>query len=131
MSEEKGERKKGSEDAEEVREILGVVSAQVPALIKGIIGSVFSEEAGKDMGKAAGAFYKELKESGIPDDVAVEMTQNYIGMFTSLGDVVKQAVGGQGKHMKIEMSGKKCEEGTGAEIARKVKEKIAERAEGE
>lgn len=131
MSEEKGERKKGSEDAEEVREILGVVSAQVPALIKGIIGSVFSEEAGKDMGKAAGAFYKELKESGIPNDVAVEMTQNYIGMFTSLGDVVKQAVGGQGKHMTISTSGKKCEEGAGAEIARKVKEKMAERAEGE
>ena len=131
MSEEKGERKKGSEEAEEVREILGVVSAQVPALIKGIIGSVFSEEAGKDMGKAAGAFYRELKESGMPDDVAVEMTQNYLGVFTSLGDVLKQVVGGKGKHMKISMSGKEGEEGTGAEIARKVKEKMAERAEGE
>ena len=41
--------KKKSEmsEAEEVKEILGVVSTEIPALIKGIISSVFSEEAGK------------------------------------------------------------------------------------
>ncbi len=128
--EKKGEGKKGSE-AEEVKEILGAVSAQVPALIKGIIGSVFSEEAGRDMGKAAGAFYKELKESGIPDDVAVEMTENYIGMFTSLGDVLKQAVGGKGKHVKISKLRKESEEGTGADMAQRIKEKMAETEEEE
>ena len=56
------EGKRGNEEAEEVKEILEVVSKEIPALIKGIIGSIFSEEAGKDMGRAAAAFYKELKE---------------------------------------------------------------------
>ena len=131
MSEEKSERKKGMGEAEEVREILGVVSAQVPALIRGIVGAVFSEEAGKDMGRAAGAFYKELIESGMPEDVAVKMTQNYIGVFTSLGDMLKQAVSGKGKHMQIIKAGKKGEEEIGEEIAKKIKEKIAEKTERE
>ncbi|MDH5690486.1 MAG: hypothetical protein OEY81_03535 [Candidatus Bathyarchaeota archaeon] len=130
MSEEKSERKKGMGEAEEVREILGVVSTQIPALIRGVVGAVFSEEAGKDMGRAAGAFYKELRESGMPEDVAVKMTQNYIGVFTSLGDMLKEAVSGKGKRVHINV-GKEGEEEIGEEIARKIKEKIAEKTERE
>lgn len=125
MSEEKSERKKHiGQEAEEVKEILGVVSTQIPALIRGVVGAVFSEEAGKDMGRAAGAFYKELRESGMPEDVAVKMTQNYIGVFTSLGDMLKEAVSGKGKGIKI---GKEGREEVAEEITRKIKEKIAEK----
>lgn len=110
------ERKKG-EDVEELREILSVVSKEVPALIKGIIGGVFSEEAGRDMGKAAAAFYKELKEAGMPEETAVRMTENYISVFTSLGDMMKKAISG-GKIIKGEEIGE--------EISRRIKEKLAE-----
>ena len=130
MSEEKSERKKGMGEAEEVREILGVVSTQIPALIRGVVGAVFSEEAGKDMGRAAWAFFKELRESGMPEDVAVKMTQNYIGVFTSLGDMLKQAVSGKGKRTHIKV-GKEGEVEIGEEIARKIKEKMAEKTETE
>ena len=110
-------------EAEEVKEILGVVSAEIPALIKGIVSSVFSEEAGKDMGRAAAAFYKELKEGGMPEDVAVKMTENYIGVFTSLGDILKNAGkwGGK-KHVSSEIE---------EEITRKIKEKMAEKTREE
>lgn len=107
-----------SEDVEELREVLSVVSKEVPALIKGIIASVFSEEAGRDMGRAAASFYKELKEAGMPEEVAVKMTENYISTFTSLGEVVKKAVSGE-KGIK----GKDLEE----EISRKIREKLAEK----
>ena len=130
MSGEKRERKKGIEDAEEIKEILGVVSSEVPALIKGIIGAVFSEEAGGEMGRAAGAFYKELKESGMPDDVAVKMTQNYIAVFTNIGDMLKDTVRGKGRHMNIKV-GKEGREESETELAKKIKEKIAEKREGE
>jgi hypothetical protein len=80
---------KEKEDVEELREVLSVVSQQVPSLIKNIIASVFSEQAGADMGKAVGAFYKGLKDAGIPNDTAIKMTENYISTFTSLGDVMK------------------------------------------
>jgi hypothetical protein len=106
------------EDVEELKEVLGVISKEVPALIKGIISSIFSEEAGKDMGRAAAAFYKELKEAGLPEDVAVRMTESYISAFTSLGEVLKQAVGGKRK-----VEGEELEK----EISKRIKEKLAEK----
>lgn len=116
VDEERKERKRGTEDAEEVEAILGVVSKEVPSLIRSIIGAVFSEEAGRDMGKAAGAFYKELKESGMPDEIAVRMTENYVSVFTSLSDVMKRVStrGGSGREM-------------GEEIERRIREKLAEK----
>jgi hypothetical protein len=108
------ERKNVKKEAEEVKEILGVVSKEIPALIRGIVGSIFSEEAGRDMGRAAAAFYKELKEGGMPEVTAVKMTENYIGTFTSLGDVLKKAVSGGGKirlaEKEIEKEAEKSDE---------------------
>jgi hypothetical protein len=114
----KKKEKEGAEGADELREVLGVVSKEVPGLIKGIIGSVFSEEAGRDMGKAAAAFYKQLKDAGMPEQTAVKMTENYVSVFTSLGDVMKKAVGGRGEFKGEEV---------GEEISKKIKEKLAEK----
>ncbi|UCH32603.1 MAG: hypothetical protein JSV05_04290 [Candidatus Bathyarchaeota archaeon] len=85
--------KTAKDDAEEVKEILSVVSTEVPTLIKNIIATVFSEDAGRNMGKAAAAFYKELKESGMPDEVALRMTEDYMKTFTGFGDLLKQSIG--------------------------------------
>ena len=115
MSEEK-EKKKGKKDVEELREVLNVVSKEVPAMIRGILSSVFSEEAGRDMGKAAAAFYKQLKDAGMPEEAAVKMTENYVSVFTSLSDIMKRSAGGKGKGDEI-----------GEEISRKIKEKLAEK----
>ncbi len=73
---------------------MGTVSTQVPALIKSILQSVFSEEAGRSMGKAAAAYYKELKEGGMPEQVAVKMTEEYTRTFTNLGDMLRGGLGG-------------------------------------
>ena len=121
MAEEK-KRKEEKEDVEELREVLSVVSKEVPALIKGIIASVFSEEAGRDMGRAAAAFYKELKEAGMPEDVAVKMTEGYISTFTSLGEVMKRAVGG-----KKGIESRELEKEIEKEISKRIKEKLAEK----
>jgi len=107
---------KEKEEAEELKEVLSVVSKEIPALIKGIIASVFSEEAGKSMGKAAAAFYKELKESGMPDEVAIKMTENYISVFTSLGDIMKKFTKSKEYSPEIEK-----------EIEKKIKKKLAEK----
>ncbi len=78
--------------------MLGAVSKEVPPLIKGIMESVFSEESGRNMGKAAGALYKELKASGIPDETAIRMTENYIAAFTNISKIMKETSGSFGKH---------------------------------
>jgi hypothetical protein len=80
---------KDSAEPGKIKEILSVVSDKVPALIKGLVGSVFSEEAGRGMGKAAAAFYAELKAGGIPEETALEMTRDYIRNFTNLSDIFK------------------------------------------
>jgi len=91
------EEKSSKKEAEEVKEILNVVSSEVPAMIKSILAAVFSEEAGKNMGKAAAAYYKELKNGGLPDAVAVKLTEDYMSTFTSLGDMLR---GAGGRHSK-------------------------------
>lgn len=103
---EEKEHQKNNEDVDDLREVLSVVSQQVPSLIKGIIASVFSEQAGSDMGKAVGAYYKGLKDAGIPEETAVKMTESYASTFSSLGDVMKMAVSGEkkGKDMGEEIS---------------------------
>jgi len=123
MSEKPEKKKTASEEAEEVRQILGAVSTEVPALIKSIINAVFSEEAGKNMGRAAAAFYKELKDSGMPDNVAVKMTEDYIGVFTSLGELLKSAGERKGKIMISTEKGKEL----GEEIEKRIKEKLAQK----
>ena len=128
------------EDVEEMKEVFRVLSTEIPALIKGMIASVFSEEAGRSMGKAAAAFYKELKESGMPDEVAVKMTENYISVFTSLGDLMKKFTKGKKMPTKLEKEieeiveeaveearEKGVSEKLGKEIERRVKEKLAEK----
>jgi len=98
------ERKKHNMDPENVKELLGVVSTEVPAMIKSIVSTVFSEEAGRNMGKAAAAYYKELKAGGLPEEVAVKLTQEYMQTFTNLGSMLKFGGhrGGFGKHMHSE-----------------------------
>jgi len=88
MSEEKKHRPESPED---IAEILSVVSDRVPALIKGLVSAVFSEESARSMAKAAATYYKELKAGGFPDDLALKMTQDYVGVFTKIGEVIKAA----------------------------------------
>jgi len=108
------EKRHDHESPENIKEILGVVSAEVPSLIKNILGSVFSEEAGRSMGKAAAAYYKELKNGGLPDPVAVKLTEDYMRTFTSLGDMLRNA-GRGGWSVKA-----------GEDVGEKVKRKIHE-----
>jgi len=98
----KEERKERKMDPENMKELLSVVSTEVPAMIKSIVSTVFSEEAGRNMGKAAAAYYKELKAGGLPEDVAVKLTQEYMQTFTSLGAMLRHGGGGWGRHMHSE-----------------------------
>lgn len=114
------ERKDRKRDAEDVKEILGVVSSEIPALIKSLLTSVFSEEAGKNMGKAAAAYYRELKNGGLPEQVAVKLTEDYMRTFTSLGDMLR----GVGRR-RGETSGDRISE----EVERKIRDRIGEETE--
>ena len=119
MFEVKNIAKHEEDDPENVKEILSVVSSEIPAMIKSILSSVFSEEAGRNMGKAAAAYYKELKDGGLPEPVAVKMTEEYMRTFTSLGDMLRSAGKGRWGHQE------------GDEISRKFERHIRGKSEEE
>jgi len=123
---EKKREKSPKEEAEEVKEILGAVSTEVPALIKNILASIFSEEAGRNMGKAAAAFYKELKDGGMPNDVALKMTEDYMSTFTNLGNILKQV--GKSKSFIAESETQCCspEKQVEQKIAKEIKKDLEE-----
>ncbi len=77
-----------------MKELFSLFSTEVPEMIKRIMNSVFSEEAGENMGKAASAYYNQLKSGGLPDEVATQFTVEYMRTFTSLGDMLKNAGSG-------------------------------------
>jgi hypothetical protein len=107
-------------EPENIKEILSVVSSEVPSLIKSILASVFSEEAGRNMGKAAAAYYKELKNGGIPEQIAVKMTEDYMRTFTSIGDMLRS--GGMRRH------GERSGDDISGEIEKRIREKLDKRA---
>jgi len=108
---------------ENIKEILGVVSSEVPGLLKSILSTVFSEDAGRNMGKAAAAYYKELKDGGLPEQVAVKMTEEYMRTFTSLGKMLGSATRGGWSHDEDDEIGRRIKE--------KIKKKIDEDEEDE
>ncbi|SFJ63154.1 hypothetical protein [Thermoflavimicrobium dichotomicum] len=64
--------------AKEISELLDITSKKLPQLITGIIQSIYSPEAASNIGKAVGSLYKELVDSGIPQDIALKMTKDYM-----------------------------------------------------
>lgn len=72
----------------EISELLDTVSTKLPDLISNLLRTVYSQEAGSEMGKAVGSLYKELLAADIPQDVALKMATDYM---ISLKDILKQA----------------------------------------
>jgi DNA primase large subunit len=112
--EKKRERTHEWESPENIKEILNAVSSEIPPMIKNILASVFSEEAGRNMGRAAAAYYKEMKQGGLPEQVAVKLTEDYMRTFSSIGDMLRS--GGKGEDI-------------GKEVERKIREKMAEKGQ--
>ncbi|MDD4124165.1 MAG: hypothetical protein PHW77_00330 [Eubacteriales bacterium] len=62
----------------DIGELLDEVSSKIPKLITGLMDTVYSAESGKKMGQSVGSFYKELLESGIPQEEALKMARDYM-----------------------------------------------------
>ncbi|NMB08730.1 MAG: hypothetical protein GX981_10135 [Tissierellia bacterium] len=65
-------------DVKELAEILDTITDKIPQLITGVVNTLYSAEAGKNIGQAVGSLYKELVESGIPEEAALDMAKSYM-----------------------------------------------------
>jgi len=115
------EEKKKKHEAEEVKEILDVVSQKVPALLNELADVIYGTEQSKKYGKAVAQFYKELKEAGMSDQEAFELTRQYMSIF-SLGGALGKMMGGGGRGEHGEDS--EFDEETKKEIQDKIKKEI-------
>lgn len=76
----------------EISELLDEVSGKMPKLLTGVIDTLYSAESGKKMGQAVGNLYKELIDSGIPKEDALNMARDYLTSFQSVtGNFTKSA----------------------------------------
>jgi hypothetical protein len=83
------------EDVEELRGILSAIvdfvrdiKGPLTDLVKSVMGSVSGPELGEDVG----TFYKKLKEGGVPDDVAVRLTEEYLEARLSAFKSIEKAL---------------------------------------
>jgi len=85
----------------EIGALLDEVSDKVPKLITGLLDTIYSAEAGQKMGKSVGNLYRELVDSGIPQEEATKMAKDYmLSMKDMVGNMTqnsgnKALIGGQ------------------------------------
>ena len=72
------EEKDFIQSVDDLRELLGVVSEEVPALLRGLRDLVYSRDAAKNMAESVATFYKTLVDAGIPSDEAMKMARGYM-----------------------------------------------------
>ena len=75
-------------DPEKIKEILNVVSEKVPGLLRELSKILYGPEEAKQYGLSVATFYKELKDSGMTDEQAFELTRQYMSTL-NLGQMMK------------------------------------------
>ena len=90
MAEEKSKSKHASTDSAEMAEIFETLSTKLPAMINGVLGSLFSVEAASNMGKSVAEFRKALIDGGIPEAESMAMTREYLGTLTNWSKMMRE-----------------------------------------
>jgi len=81
----------GMPDPEKIKEILDVVSEKIPGLLKQLSELLYGPKSAKQYAEAAAIFYKELKNAGMTDEQAFELTQQYMSTL-NLGNLMGRAM---------------------------------------
>src|SRR6058998_2627533 len=93
-------------DPEQVKEIFAVFSDKLPALLNSLTDSIYGKDASAKFGTAVADFYRTLKESGMTDEQAFKLTEQYMSSL-NLGKIIQGAVGGgKGERVRHDEAGK-------------------------
>jgi hypothetical protein len=83
-------REKGL-DPENVKEIFAIFSEKLPGLLKGLTDSIYGKDASAKFGEAVANFYTTLKKSGMSDEQAFKLSEEYMSSL-NLGQILGKAV---------------------------------------
>jgi len=102
------EEKKHGMDPEKIKEIFGVFSEKLPALLNSLTDVLYGREQSKKYGEAVAGFYRSLKESGMTDEQAFELTKQYMSAMnlpSMLGEAMRGRGGGRGPEFAFKLKG--------------------------
>lgn len=77
----------GMPDPEKIKEILDVVAEKIPGLLRELSSLLYSPKSAKQYAEAAATFYKQLKEAGMNDQQAFELTSQYLSTL-NIGNMI-------------------------------------------
>jgi hypothetical protein len=83
-------------DPEELKQMFKVLSESVPELLEKITKVLYDAQSGEKFGGSVAAFYKALKDAGMTNEQAFELSREYMSN-ASLGGMLKGIVGGATK----------------------------------
>jgi len=86
-------------DAEQIKEILGVVSEKIPGLLNSLTDVLYGAEQAEKYGKAVAGFYKSMKDAGMGEAQAYELTKQYMSSLnlpSMIGEAIKGRAGRRG-----------------------------------
>ena len=93
MAEDKGKR---DFEPEEIKDILNFIGEKIPTLLNGLTDSIYGKDASAKFGTAVSNFYKTLKDSGMTDEQACKLTEQYMSSL-NLGGMLAKAISSRGK----------------------------------
>jgi hypothetical protein len=84
------EERKGMKP-EQARELLEAFSEKIPGLLNSLTDAIYGKDASAKFGTAVADFYTTLKESGMTDEQAFKLTEQYMSSL-NLGGMIAKAV---------------------------------------
>ena len=82
--------------AEDFKEMLNVAGEKIPALLNSLTDSIYGKDASAKFGTAVANFYKTLKDSGMTDEQAFKLTEQYMSSL-NLGGMLAKAFSHRGE----------------------------------
>lgn len=107
-------------DIEKLKEVMSVISVEIPKMLDAISKTIYSPENAQKLGEQTAAFYKKLKESGMSEEQAFELTQDYMKNF-SLGNMIENIIGSSSHKDDID---DEIQEMIDKKIKKKMREKL-------
>ena len=80
-------------DMEKLKEVMAVMSTEIPKLLESISKTMFSAENAAKLGEQTAEFYKKLKDAGMTDEQAFKLTEEFMANF-SIGNMLVKIIGG-------------------------------------
>ena len=81
--------KKGDMDVEDVKELLNAFGEKIPSLLNSLTDAIYGKDASAKFGAAVANFYKTLKDSGMTDEQAFKLTEQYMSSLNLGGTIAK------------------------------------------